>query len=175
MFRACSFCIAIRKTYFVTRHFTPRALYISLNFWYCWIFWYILRGTIRNQRLSHGFGHYHFYYCAKSKFLNYLVFYSKLCEKSQRLQNRPTKLTLSSTLLQSSHNNYWKAWKWGKYKLCSKSAKSSSPSKWGSQLLGEQKIIKTLQSGRPNTLSTANFLEQSDFLQFLYFPREKNV
>jgi len=155
----------------------PPTRYISLKSWYCWIFWYILRGTIRNQRLSHGFGHYHFYYCAKSKFWNYFVFYSKLCEKSRRSHNRPAKLTLSSTLLQSSHNNYWKAWKWGKYKLCSKSAKSLSPGIWGGQLLREQKLSKKMICNlvvqihyQPRT-----FVNKTDFLQFLYFPREKTL
>ena len=87
----------------------------------------------------------------KSKFWNYFVFYSKLCEKSLRSHNRPAKLTLSSTLLQSSHNNYWKAWTWVKYKLCSKSAKSLSPGICGSQLLGKLLKIFAICS-TPNTL-----------------------
>ena len=148
--------------------------YISLKFWYCWIFYEERLGT---KDYKDGFGYYHFHKCAKSKFSNYFVFYSKLCEKSRRSHNRPAKLTLSSTLLQSSHNNYWKAWKWGKYKLCSKSAKSLSPGIWGSQLLGEQKLSKKkndLQSGRPNTLSTANFREQNWLSAIFIFPKKKD-
>ena len=64
-----------------------------------------------------------------------ILYFTANCAKS--LHSRPAKLTLSFKLLQSSHKKLLERVKWGKYKLCSKSAKSLSLGMTGKSITRE--------------------------------------